>query len=36
MKTKILLLASALVAMATTGAAAATRLAGTGCCPLCK
>ncbi len=36
MKTKMFGLAMALVALFSTGAAAATRLAGTGCCPLCK
>ena len=36
MKTTILALTTGLVAVAAAGAAAATRLAGTGCCPLCK
>lgn len=36
MKTKILALAAVIVAVAATGASAATRLMGTGCCPLCK
>ena len=36
MKTKILALAAVIVAVAAMGASAATRLMGTGCCPLCK
>lgn len=36
MKTKILALTAVIVAVAATGASAATRLMGTGCCPLCK
>lgn len=36
MKTKIMALATVLVAVAATSASAATRLVGTGCCPFCK
>jgi hypothetical protein len=36
MKTKLLGLAAALLAMFATTATAATKLAGTGCCPFCK
>jgi disulfide bond formation protein DsbB len=36
MKTKILALATVLIALGTTSASAATRLMGMGCCPLCK
>jgi hypothetical protein len=36
MKTKILGLAAVLIALGATSASAATRLIGTGCCPLCK
>ena len=36
MKTRIIALATVLVAIAATAATAATRLAGAGCCPLCK
>ena len=36
MKTKILALATVLIAIGATGASAATRLMGTGCCPLCR
>lgn len=36
MKRKVLALTAVLVAVAVTGASAATRLMGTGCCPLCK
>jgi hypothetical protein len=36
MKTKILTLATVLIALGATGASAATRLVETGCCPLCK
>jgi len=36
MTTKIVSLAAVLVMLAATGAAAATRLVGPGCCPLCK
>ena len=36
MKTRILALATVLVAIAATAASAATRLVGSGCCPLCK
>lgn len=36
MKAKVFGLAMALVALVATGASAATKLAGTGCCPLCK
>jgi hypothetical protein len=36
MKTKILALTAVVVAVAATGASAATRFMGAGCCPLCK
>ena len=36
MKTNILALATVLIALGATGASAATRLMGTGCCPLCR
>jgi len=36
MKRTILALTAVLVAVAATGASAATHLMGTGCCPLCK
>ncbi len=36
MKTTIITLTAVLMAVAATGASAATRLMGTGCCPLCK
>lgn len=36
MKTKLFGIIAALLALFGTGAAAATKLAGTGCCPLCK
>jgi hypothetical protein len=36
MKTKTLGLAAALLALLATTAAAATKVAGTGCCPLCR
>jgi len=36
MKKTILVLSAVLVAFAATGVSAATRLMGTGCCPLCK
>jgi hypothetical protein len=36
MKTKLLGLAAALAALFATTAAAATKVAATGCCPLCK
>jgi len=36
MKAKVFGLAMALVALVGTGVSAATKLAGTGCCPLCK
>lgn len=36
MKTKIIALTAVIVAVAATGASAATRLMGGGCCPLCK
>ena len=35
-KTKLFALTAAAVALLTTAAAAATKVAGTGCCPLCK
>ena len=36
MKTRIIALTTVALALAATGASAATRLMGTGCCPLCK
>jgi len=36
MKAKVLGLAMALIALVATGANAATKLAQSGCCPLCK
>jgi hypothetical protein len=36
MKTKILALATVIAITVATNASAATRLIGTGCCPLCK
>jgi hypothetical protein len=36
MKLKLVGLAAALVAMFGTAAAAATKMAATGCCPLCR
>ncbi len=36
MKTPMLVLSAVFVALAATGVSAATRLLGTGCCPLCK
>jgi hypothetical protein len=36
MKMKLLGLTTAMIAIFATAAAAATRLAATGCCPLCK
>lgn len=36
MKTRILALSTVVIALAATTASAATRLVGTGCCPLCK
>ena len=36
MKIRILALATVLIALGATGASAATRLMGAGCCPLCK
>ena len=36
MRIRLLGLAAALIAMFGTAAAAGTRLASTGCCPLCK
>ena len=36
MKTKLLGLTAALVALVGPAAAAATKVAGTGCCPLCR
>lgn len=36
MNTKILALSTVLIAVAATAASAATRVAGTGCCPFCK
>jgi len=36
MKTEILALATVLIALGATGASAATRFMGTGCCPFCK
>jgi hypothetical protein len=36
MKTKVFALTTAAVAVFATTAAAATKLAGTGCCPLCR
>lgn len=36
MKTRILALATVLIVLGASGASAATRLMGTGCCPFCK
>ena len=36
MKTKILILSTVVLAIAATGASAATRVLSSGCCPLCK
>jgi hypothetical protein len=36
MKTKLLAFGALLVALGATGASAATRVMGAGCCPLCK
>jgi hypothetical protein len=36
MKTKVFGFAVALLALVSTAASAATKVAGTGCCPLCK
>ncbi len=36
MKTRILALATVILAVAATGASAATRVVAAGCCPLCK
>lgn len=36
MKTKLLALTAAAFALFATAAAAATKVAGTGCCPFCK